>query len=33
VPLPYNAAMPRGGIFDVSFLILSSLAVLVAVVA
>ncbi len=31
--LPYNAGMPRGGIFDVSFLILSSLAVLVAVVA
>lgn len=31
MPLPYNAAMPRGGIFDVSFPILSSLAVLVAV--
>jgi len=31
--MPYNAAMPRGGFFDVSFLILSSLAVLVAVLA
>src|SRR5262247_478502 len=31
--MSYNAAMPRGGIFDVSFLILSSLAVLVAVIA
>jgi len=31
--LPYNAAMPRGGVFDVSFLILSSLAVVFALVA
>jgi hypothetical protein len=31
--LTYNAAMPRGGIFDVSFLILSSLAVVFAIVA
>jgi len=31
--MPYNAAMPRGGVFDVSFLILSSLAVVFAVVA
>jgi hypothetical protein len=29
----YNAAMPRGGSFDVSFLVLSSLAVLVEVIA
>ena len=31
--MPYNAAMPRGGIFDVSFLILSALALLFAFVA
>lgn len=31
--MPYNAAMPRGGIFDVSFLVLSSLAVVFAAVA
>ena len=31
--LTYNAAMPRGGVFDVSFLILASLAVVFAVVA
>jgi uncharacterized membrane protein YraQ (UPF0718 family) len=31
--LTYNAAMPRAGVFDVSFLVLSSLAVLFAVVA
>jgi uncharacterized membrane protein YraQ (UPF0718 family) len=31
--MPYNAAMQRGGFFDLSFLILSSLAVLVALVA
>jgi hypothetical protein len=31
--MPYNAAMPRAGVFDVSFLVLSSLAVVVGVVA
>ena len=31
--MPYNAAMPRGGFFDISFLILSSLAVVFAFVA
>ena len=31
--MPYNAAMPRGGVFDLSFLILSSLAVVFAFVA
>ena len=31
--MPYNAAMPRAGIFDVCFLVLSSLAVMFAIVA